>query len=81
MDTAIGLFKRRHRLTYPQLAELFGISHDYARKLGPGIVNRVSPRLAKRIELVSRGEIKAVDLVFPGEVPRRKRRRRAAGAA
>lgn len=78
MDTAIGAFKRRHRLTYPQLAGLFGISHDYARKLGPGIIRRVSPRLAKHIELVSRGEIKAIDLVFPDETPRKRRRRASA---
>lgn len=83
MDTAIGLFKRRHQLKYPQLATLLGISHDYARKLGAGIIVTVSPKLAAQIEERSGGEIKAVELVFPsaaGAGPKRRARRRAGAA-
>lgn len=77
METQIAAFKRRHGLTYPQLAALFGISHDYARKLGPGIIKSVSPKVASRIEQRSGGEIKAVDLVFPSRsAPSRARRRK-----
>lgn len=66
-ETAIGRYKRVHQLTYKQLAKLLGISHDFARKLGPGLVRTVSPATAERIEKATGGEIRAVELVFPDQ--------------
>jgi DNA-binding transcriptional regulator YdaS (Cro superfamily) len=79
--TPIGRFKRAHGLTYPALAELLGLKPGYARKLGCGAVERVSPKLAEQIEKRSNGEISAVELVFPSSKPRRRvRSERHAGA-
>ena len=65
LETPIARYKRAHGLTYLQVADLLGITWDYARKLGCGSVRRTSPALAEQIERRSGGEIAREDLVFP----------------
>ena len=64
-ETPVSRYKREHGLTYPQVAQLLGITPDYARKLGCGSVQRTSPDLAEQIEKLSGGEIRREELVFP----------------
>jgi hypothetical protein len=73
-ETAVARYKRKHGLSYWQVAALFQISPGYARKLGAGMIRRVSPDTGERIERLSGGEIKAEDLVFP-ERPRKPTRK------
>lgn len=56
-------WKEAHELTWAQAARLLRVNYDYLRKLGCGMA-RPSPRLAKQIEKHSKGEIRAVELVF-----------------
>ena len=63
-DTAIGRWKNRHGLTYPQAARILGMKVEYLRKLGCGQVKRVGPELALQIEYCSYGEITREELVF-----------------
>ena len=67
VETPVARYKRAHGLTYPQLANILGITGDYARKLGCGSVRRTSPALAEQIEKLSGGEITRSELVFPEE--------------
>lgn len=53
----IRKWKLRNGLTYAQVAEALGISHDYARKLGAGLICHVSVVRAREIERRTKGEI------------------------
>lgn len=60
----IRRYKAKHELTYAQLAERFGISETYARKLGaPNGLRTVSAALAQEIERATDGEIRALALM------------------
>ena len=56
-------YKDREKITYSVLAERLGISEDYARKLGCGIVTSVSPAMAKQLEQRSSGQIRYLDMM------------------
>jgi len=67
-------FKDRHGLTYSQMAERLGFSEHYARKLGAGMITRISADLALEIERRTRGELRFLDLmrwVYAHHGPRR----------
>lgn len=50
-------------MTYVALAKHLGISQDYARKLGAGIMTSVSPKTARKLEKRSGGAIKYLDMM------------------
>jgi len=56
-------FKEELGVGCRELAEVLGISHDYARKLVCGSIKHVSPRLAQQFARRSGGRLKARDLV------------------
>lgn len=55
--------KRKRDATWAGIAELLGISHDYARKLGCGAHRSVPPSTAKEWERRTRGDLKARDVL------------------
>jgi transcriptional regulator with XRE-family HTH domain len=53
----IRRYKDRHKLTYQKLAEVLGISEDYAKKLGSGGLRSVSIAKAEEFARRTGGEI------------------------
>ena len=56
-------YKTSEGITYVILAERLGISEDYARKLGAGLVTSVSPAMAYQFEERSEGAIKYIAMM------------------
>jgi hypothetical protein len=56
-------YKDNEGVTYVDLAERLGISEDYARKLGAGLVTSVSPAMARQFEDRTDGRIKYIEMM------------------
>ena len=56
-------FKEELDVDCRELAQMLGISYDYARKLVCGSIKHVSPRLAQQFARRSGGRLRARDLV------------------